>query len=445
MATTFSNWRCDPKTLEPGLNEITFLDTRPNVFFIINNNPTYLYAGLESIPNNIKYEHLIKPNDTDIMGRPLPLSRIYIYNPKNISLTVKIFSDYTHFDIGLLKTIYARMDDEQLEKIKYDGIITGWQTPDVVNTFVTNYDDIVNPLIENNDNNTGIIYTLIDGLKNTIAEKIADAITNNETLIQNLQNRILGTYPLLSSINHSIISKTDYSIYLISGLNKMNTSIGILTEILNKQCSCNNGGGTEPDNPEPKPINVAKNVTLNKYNDLKLICEIDDFNSLVDVDFSEQLESNCHSSYIYAVNNDNVNLSIVDDWTMDNIDWLEPGYLAIYALSTDYNSNYAGVSSKSADINLNLNYLPADTKSDKYSFELKQFEKNTAISTTFINFDNALNVINVQAMTSSLRKHIYGEIISNNNDPYKIKTINIQNSSLTDDTIRFIYHNKIGG
>lgn len=258
MATNFSNWRCVAKILEPGLNEITFLDTRPNVFFIINNNPTYLYAGLESIPNNIKYEHLIKPNDTDIMGRPIPVSRIYIFNPKNIALTVKIFSDYTHFDIGLLKTIYARMDDEQLETIKYDGIIKGWQTPDVVNTFITNYDDLIEPINENIDNNTNIIYMLMDDFKNSIQDKIIDLIDVNINASNNICTAFVGTNRILSNINKSITNLTDYSSYLISGINKMNTAIGLLDSILNKKCTCNGNSSTEPepgpvepDNPEP--------------------------------------------------------------------------------------------------------------------------------------------------------------------------------------------------
>lgn len=253
MATNFSNWRCVAKILEPGLNEITFLDTRPNVFFIINNNPTYLYAGLESIPNNIKYEHLIKPNDTDIMGRPIPVSRIYIFNPKNITLTVKIFSDYTHFDIGLLKTIYARMDDDQLEKIKYDGVITGWQTPDVVNTFITNYDDLLEPINENIDNNTNIIYTLMDDFKNSIQDKIIDLIDVNINASNNLCTAFVGTNRILSNINKSIINLTDYSSYLISGINKMNTAIGLLDNILNKKCTCNGNSSTEPGPVEPEP------------------------------------------------------------------------------------------------------------------------------------------------------------------------------------------------
>lgn len=262
MSTKISNWRCDTRILEPGFNEITFLDTRPNVFFIINNNPTYLYASLDSIPSKTKYEHVIKPNDTDVMGRPMPQSRIYFFNPKNVPVNIKIYSDYTHFDIGLLKTIFARMDDEQLDKIKYDGVITGWQTPDVVNTFITNYDDLVEPINEHIDDNSNIIYTLMDDFKNSVQDKIVDLIAANNQTSNNICMAFVSTNMILSNINKSIMNLTDYSSYLISGINKMNTAIGLLDGILNKKCTCNGSSSTEPD---PGPVEPDNPYDKNDY------------------------------------------------------------------------------------------------------------------------------------------------------------------------------------
>lgn len=148
MINKNSTWRSDTYVLNPGLNEIYFSDTYPNAFYIVNNNNTYLYVGLKNIPTNSRYERKIRPNECDCFGRPLPLNRIYIINPTELKLNVEISSVHENFTLELLKSINASMDDEQINRIRFDGIINGWNTDDTVLTSVINLNDLKEPLCD---------------------------------------------------------------------------------------------------------------------------------------------------------------------------------------------------------------------------------------------------------------------------------------------------------
>lgn len=143
-----STWRHDTYTLKPGLNEIYFNDTRPNAFYVVNNNNTYLYVGLKNIPTNNRYERKIRPNECDCFGRPLPVDRIYIINPKDTELYVEVSSIHENFTLELLKSINASMDDEQINRIRFDGIINGWQTDDIVMTSIINLKELKDPIVD---------------------------------------------------------------------------------------------------------------------------------------------------------------------------------------------------------------------------------------------------------------------------------------------------------
>lgn len=129
-----SSWRKTSVTLNSGLNEVSFNDTKPNVFYVVNTSNTYLYFGATNIPTAKSYEWRVKPNTSDAFGKPLPTGKLYIVNPTDDVVTLEVYSDVQAFDIDLLKNLNANMDDEQIDRLKFDGIVRGWDALESVKT-----------------------------------------------------------------------------------------------------------------------------------------------------------------------------------------------------------------------------------------------------------------------------------------------------------------------
>lgn len=152
-------WQKQIVSLKQGVNEVYFNDTRPNVFFVINPNNTYLYFSLYAIPSATSYDYRMRPNGTDAFGRPLPSSRLYVYNPKNEEISIEVYSDEQSFDMGILKALNLDLDDETISKLKFDGIVRGWDTTDIVKTQVDNFQDLLDKL----DEAIGTHFTILSG------------------------------------------------------------------------------------------------------------------------------------------------------------------------------------------------------------------------------------------------------------------------------------------
>lgn len=139
-------WQKQMLHLTPGVNEVYFNDTRPNAFFIINPNNTYLFFSIYGIPSQTRFDYRIRPNSTDAFGRPLPASRLYVYNPKDVGIDIELYSDEQPFNMSLLKALNLDLDDETIDKLKFDGIVKGWDTEDTVNVKVDNFTDLLDRL-----------------------------------------------------------------------------------------------------------------------------------------------------------------------------------------------------------------------------------------------------------------------------------------------------------
>lgn len=121
-----SDWRQQDVVIPAGQNyDVAFLDTKPNVFWILNLNNITLYASLHRTPTVELHEYEIKPMKADVFGRPLPCSRLYLLNASNVDVTITIFSAYQEFDISILKDLNVAIDGESF---KYDGMINGVKT-----------------------------------------------------------------------------------------------------------------------------------------------------------------------------------------------------------------------------------------------------------------------------------------------------------------------------
>lgn len=429
----FSKWRYDNIILKPGLNEFTFFDTRPNVFFIINNNKTYLYIGLDNLPDDNKYEHIVRPNATNIVGRPLPMSHIYFFNPKQNNINIKLYSDYTEFDIGLLKTIFAHIDDDDLNKIKYDGVITGWQTTDIVNVFVTNPEDIYGNIV----NSCNSIHDLIDEFKKNVLEKITDNAAQSKQLLSNINNSISNIK--LSSIEHNINNNSNY---YISGIAKMNTMIDLLQNIINKLNNSNPGSGSGSGSGSGN-TNITKNIDLNKYNNFKLIYETNKFGALKSLKINiSDIDDSYGEPIFYIINNEQLYKMSLNDINND-LNYLEPGFFAIWVLSpkyiTGYNANIPIETSKSLECIISYDKLLYE-QSPNYTITQYSANRGTSVTTSIplTSIENKYACITFQpCIFFDNTKYEYGDIRLNCNN------FSIINNSISSDQIVYAVFRKL--
>lgn len=170
-----SSWRKTNTVLKSGLNEITFNDTKPNVFYVVNTNNTYIYFGAGTIPTAQSYEWRVKPNSTDAFGRPLPTGKLYIINPTDAEINIEVYSDEQDFDISLLKNLNANMDDEQIERMRFDGIVRGFDTTDVVHTKVDLLPTALTDLLT--ANHTEVVTKLV-----ALSDKLDDVMEHIDAL-----------------------------------------------------------------------------------------------------------------------------------------------------------------------------------------------------------------------------------------------------------------------
>lgn len=123
----FSSWREDTVSIEGGtLKTLTFLDTKPNMFFIQNPNKSVLKIGLRKTPTADKYEYLVNPNVTVTIGQPTGVNYMYIYNDSSVKADITIFSIFDKFDINILKNLNLLVDKESKFKVETDGIVKGF-------------------------------------------------------------------------------------------------------------------------------------------------------------------------------------------------------------------------------------------------------------------------------------------------------------------------------
>ena len=118
-----STWRCQNVKLKQGVNQVDFLDTKPNMFLIQNPNPNKIRLGISRLPTAQNFEYSIGKNDTITAGQPLPVSQIYFFLDANIEIEIKVWSIYQPFDLGSVNTPTITLDNATIET---DGIIKGF-------------------------------------------------------------------------------------------------------------------------------------------------------------------------------------------------------------------------------------------------------------------------------------------------------------------------------
>ena len=196
-----SSWREDHVTIEGGkVYTLTFLDTKPNMFYIQNPNNNILKVSIGKIPRPDSYEFKIDANSTITLGRPTPTGQIYILNDGGVSTNITVYSVVKEFDMNVLKNLAISVDNATFQS---DGIVRGFQqgvsvpsgsnmigSVKVVNE---NFADLLNALIgietSNVDNKTAINSILtklgVYGEYNTLLPLVGAMLEELQTINNN--------------------------------------------------------------------------------------------------------------------------------------------------------------------------------------------------------------------------------------------------------------------
>lgn len=126
-STAYSTWRTDKIEIEAGeMKDFAFFDTKPNLFYLQNPDEFPIYIGLDYIPNVSKFEFKIEKNSSDVFGRPLPCSHIYLLNPSSKKMLITLYSIADMFNIEVLKNLHVDLSNQKLNS---NSIIAGFQVP----------------------------------------------------------------------------------------------------------------------------------------------------------------------------------------------------------------------------------------------------------------------------------------------------------------------------
>ena len=110
-------------------NETSILSGKANVCFLSNYSDKDIYISMSNIPRIDNYEKIIRPNSSDVFGRPTPVSRVYLYNPSDEKVFCRLWSAWEeNFDFSLMKSMNVNLEAAAVEALKNDGIIRGVQS-----------------------------------------------------------------------------------------------------------------------------------------------------------------------------------------------------------------------------------------------------------------------------------------------------------------------------
>ena len=80
-----SSWKEDKFRVEPKETfTLTFLNTKPNMFYLQNPNASDIHVGIGKIPTLKNYEYKVPSNSSKAFGRPIGTGYLYVYNAGNI-------------------------------------------------------------------------------------------------------------------------------------------------------------------------------------------------------------------------------------------------------------------------------------------------------------------------------------------------------------------------
>ena len=206
LSKELSSWRKQVVTCKSGIiTTIDFMDTRPNIMFIMNPTEAILLASIDHSPTPKNYDFKIKGHYTRLIGKPTRTRQCYIYNDSDIDCDVQVYSLYDEkFDPSWIKDFNienVNISSETLDtirdmitgKVVIDGVKEGLKLPvedkaltgkivdisNVINNNIVNTTMAVNNSVNSNSSKFDIIGKKLDIILSSL-----QATTNYVSLVQ---------------------------------------------------------------------------------------------------------------------------------------------------------------------------------------------------------------------------------------------------------------------
>lgn len=227
-----NNWREILTEIKSGANDISFIDTMPNVFIIQNTSQNELKISLSGVANTNNYEFKVSANTTKPIGSPIPKSQISIYNETTNTFTLRIFAVSAPLDLSIFNETNVKIDGAQ---VSTDGILRGFET---------------GLMLPSGTNTIGAV------------DLVADVKTNIESLKSNILNLVSGAN--LASLLTELQTLNTFISSLISAdivEGKINLK-EILNAVSNKNTYCES---VETTVTTSNPISITKNIIRIAY------------------------------------------------------------------------------------------------------------------------------------------------------------------------------------
>lgn len=105
---------------------VDYLDTQPNYFRVQNNGEAAIYCGTSHIPNQSKFDFMVKAAGVKMFAEPFYRAKLYIYNPSGTEVNITVLSFRAEFDplTLALSDIEVDMSGVQIES---NNVIGGFE------------------------------------------------------------------------------------------------------------------------------------------------------------------------------------------------------------------------------------------------------------------------------------------------------------------------------
>ena len=182
LSKELSSWRKQVVTCKSGIiTTIDFMDTRPNIMFIMNPTEAILLARIDHSPTPKNYDFKIKGHYTRLIGKPTRTRQCYIYNDSDIECDVQVYSLYDE-----------KFDPSWIKDFNIENVNISSETLDTIRDMITGK-------------------VVIDGIKEGLKLPVEDkALTGKIVDISNtINNNIVSTTTAVNNSVNSNSSKFD--------------------------------------------------------------------------------------------------------------------------------------------------------------------------------------------------------------------------------------------
>lgn len=182
LSKELSSWRKQVVTCKSGIiTTIDFMDTRPNIMFIMNPTEAILLASIDHSPTPKNYDFKIKGHYTRLIGKPTRTRQCYIYNDSSIDCDVQVYSLYDE-----------KFDPSWIKDFNIENVNISSETLDTIRDMITGK-------------------VVIDGVKEGLKLPVEDKVLTGKIVdISNvINNNIVNTTTAVNNSSNSNSSKFD--------------------------------------------------------------------------------------------------------------------------------------------------------------------------------------------------------------------------------------------